>query len=139
MRRQVADQPRHARHQLRQLEAGEGAGDAHVPREFAELDAALAGQTLEQARVGRVRPVEHQDVFPRPEQPRQKIVAQPRCLPRTVIERQAPFRQPPRLRQACWRKPACPSADRQAGRGLARFLAREVGFASGGRFERRHR
>ena len=109
---EVREEPRHARHQLRQLEAGEGAGNADAPAKLAELNAALAlmpsgraGQALEEARVKGVRAVEDQNVFVRLDQPRQKIMAQPRRFPQAVIERQAALRQPPGLRQPAGRLP----------------------------------
>jgi hypothetical protein len=77
------------------LETGEGAGNLHLPAELLEGYAALASQALQQARIGTVGAVQHQNSFPLKQQARQEIVAEPRRVLIAMEDRQTLRRQRP--------------------------------------------
>ena len=69
-----------------------------LEREEAERDAALAGEARDEARVSGIGAVEEEHAPALDQQPRQKVMAEPRRLARAVKEREAASRQPPRPR-----------------------------------------
>jgi len=87
---------RRALDELRQLKAGEGAGDAHPGQQLRRRPAALLGESHQAIRVETISRVEEKHRFPPQERCRQKVVGQARALRVAADHHQRrPVRQDP--------------------------------------------